>query len=76
METKVIHLHFKNPDSEGREIEDSFFGSLKAIYDKYSRDDIGITYKPLTNAMRGKDRYENKKVIIHVGVLERKPNKK
>lgn len=74
--TKVIHLHFKNPDKDGNERKDMYFGSLKAIYDHFSRDDIGITYKPLTNTMRGKDYYENKKVIIRVGVLERKANSK
>ena len=71
METKVIHLHFK--DDGVSIIKDWYFGSLKAIYNSRTVDDIGISYKSLTNAIRGKDIYENKKVIIRIGKLERKP---
>lgn len=71
METKVIHLHFKD---DGVSItKDWYFGSLKAIYNSRTVEDIGISYKSLTNAIRGKDVYENKKVIIRIGKLERKP---
>lgn len=70
METKVIHLHFK--DDEASIIHDWYFGSLKAIYDSRTVEEIGISYKSLTNALRGKNVYENKKVIIRIGKLERK----
>lgn len=71
METKVIHLHFK--DDVASIIHDWYFGSLKAIYDSRTVEEIGISYKSLTNALRGKEVYENKKVIIRIGKLERKP---
>lgn len=71
METKVIHLHFK--DDWASIIHDWYFGSLKAIYDSRTVEEIGISYKSLTNALRGKEVYENKKVIIRIGKLERKP---
>lgn len=71
METKVIHLHFK--DDGASIIHDWHFGSLKAIYDSRTVEEIGISYKSLTNALRGKEVYENKKVIIRIGKLERKP---
>ena len=71
METKVIHLHFK--DDGMSIIKDWYFGSLIAIYNSRTVEDIGISYKSLTNAIRGKDIYENKKVIIRIGKLERKP---
>lgn len=71
METKVIHLHFK--DDGANIIKDWYFGSLKAIYNSRTIEEIGISYKALTNAIRGKEIYENKKVIIRIGKLERKP---
>lgn len=71
METKVIHLHFK--DDGASIIHDWYFGSLKAIYDFRTVEEIGISYKSLTNALRGKEVYENKKVNIRIGKLERKP---
>lgn len=69
METKVVHLHLKTDISS---IKDWYFGSLKAIYDRFDEDDIGIKYKSLTNAIRSKSEYENKKVIIRIGKIQRK----
>lgn len=69
METKVIHLHFK---SDATSDNDWYYGSLKAIYDQFDEEVIGIRYKSLTNAIRGKTEYENKKVIIHIGKIRRK----
>lgn len=74
METKVIHVHLKANDTSI--INDWYFGSLRAIYERFGKEDIGITYKPLTNAMRGKNYYENKKVVIRIGVLYRKAKSK
>lgn len=69
MKTKVIHLHLKEPlNGES----DYYYGSLKAIYDYIPQDLIGITYKALTNAIRGKTDYENKRCTIHIGTMERK----
>lgn len=69
MESKIIHLHLK---SDAIPEKDWFFGSLKAIYDQFDEEVIGIRYKSLTNAIRGKTEYENKKVIIRIGKIWRK----
>lgn len=71
--SKVVHLHLKEA-YEG--MEDLYFGSLKAIYDQVPEEAIGIKYKSLTNAIRGKDCYENKSCIIRIGELQRKSNTK
>lgn len=55
-------------------MNDLYFSSLKAIYDVVPQEAVGIRYKSLTNAIRGKERYENKKVIIRIGELVRKSN--
>lgn len=66
---KIVHLQFKEPhDGE----TDLYFGSLKAIYDAVPAEAVGITYKSLTNATRGKNEYENKKVLIRIGQIQRK----
>lgn len=69
MDTKVIHLHLKT-DADSK--SDWYFGSLKAIYDQFSEEVIGIRYKSLTNAVRNKTEYENKKVIIRIDTMRRK----
>lgn len=69
--SKVVHVHFKEP-YEG--MTDLYFGSLKAIYIQVPEDIIRIKYKSLTNAIRGKDRYENKSCIIRIGALQRMSN--
>ena len=69
--SKVVHVHFKKP-YEG--MTDLYFGSLKARYLQVPEDIIGIKYKSLTNAIRGKDCYENKSCIIHIGMLQRMTN--
>lgn len=71
MNTKVVHLAFKEP-YEGK--KDLYFSSLKAIYDVVPQDVVGIRYKSLTNAIRGKEQYENKKVVIRIAELVRKSN--
>lgn len=69
--SKVVHVHFKVP-YEG--MTDLYFGSLKAIYAQVPEDIIGIKYKSLTNAIRGKDCYENKSCVIRIGALQRMLN--
>lgn len=71
MKTKVVHLTFKEPYN-GK--TDLYFGSLKAIYDVVPKESVGIGYKSLTNAIRGRIEYENKKVVIHIGQLVHKAN--
>lgn len=69
---KIVHLKLKIPDASR---QDYYFGSLAAIYDKFTTDDVGIGYKSLTNAIRGKNTYENKKCVIRIGTIERKAYK-
>ena len=69
MNTKVVHLTFKEPYIG---MADLYFSSLKAIYDVVPKEAVGIEYKSLTNAIRGKGEYENKKVTIRIGRLVRK----
>lgn len=66
---KIVHLQFKEPHNGETDL---YFGSLKAIYDAVPAEAVGITYKSLTNATRGKNEYENKKVIIRFGQIQRK----
>lgn len=69
--TKVVHLHFKEPHEE---TSDLYFSSIKAIYEQVPESAVGIKYKSLTNAIRGKNCYENKNCIIRIGELLRKSN--
>ena len=66
---KIVHLQFKEPYNGET---DFYFGSLKAIYDTVPIGTVGITYKSLTNATRGRSEYENKKVLIRIGQIQRK----
>ncbi len=70
---KIVRLKLKEPTS-GR--QDHYFGSLAAIYNNFTTEDVGIGYKSLTNAIRGRDIYENKKCVIRIGTLERKAHAK
>lgn len=66
---KIVHLNLKEP-YEGE--TDLYFGSIKAIYDSLPKDAVGITYRSLTNALRGRSFYNNKKCVIKVGELRQK----
>ena len=48
---------------------DFYFGCIKAIFDFVTEDVIGIKYKSLTNALRGRDFYENKHCTVRVSSL-------
>ena len=61
-ERQVIHL----------QIEDRHYGSMSAIYDQFSKDQIGISYGSLRNYGLSPDKpFQNDKtrVIIRQGVL-------
>lgn len=58
----VIHL-----EKEGQHY---YFGSLKAIYLHFTKEDIGITYGSLKNyALSSNKPYLNNKVILRKGTL-------
>jgi len=62
---QVIHVHILDAD------EHYYFGSIQAIYDIFSKNDIGIAAQTLYN--RGLDeKYVNDKVIIRKGILIQK----
>lgn len=63
---KIVHLHMKIP-IEGN--NDFYFGSIKAIFDRVSEYDVGIKYKSLTNALRGRCFYENKHCTVRISSL-------
>ena len=63
-ERQVIHLQ--------RGEEHFYFGSVAAIYDHFSKDEIGISYGSIRNYGLSPDKpYKNEKtgVVIRVGVL-------
>lgn len=66
---KIVHVQFKEPYNGETDL---YFGSLKAIYDAVPVEAVGIKYKSLTNHKFGERPYENKKVIIRLGQIQRK----
>lgn len=72
MGTKIIHLQFK----DGREDADAYFGSIPAIYQKYSSEDLGIKMLSLANVIAGKKNYENKKISIKISEMIHSPKTK
>ena len=62
--TRIVHLHFHELRHEK---QDYFFGSLKAIFDLFTREDIGISYNSIVAKHR--DFYENSLVRINFDEL-------
>ena len=68
--SKVIHLEFKEP-IEGE--SHFYFGSVAAIYDHLTVEQVGISSRALSNKYDlSKAPYENKRVVIRLGELKRK----
>ncbi|PXV63020.1 hypothetical protein CLV62_11661 [Dysgonomonas alginatilytica] len=66
---QVIHVHVLPND------EHYYFGSIQAIYDTFTKDDIGIAAQTLYN--RGlSEFYMNDKVVIRKGILQQKKHTK
>lgn len=63
---RVIHVHliFKN--------EDHFFGSISAIFDYLSEDDIGVTKSTLTHTMSSNTLCTGRAIIKRREVLRSK----
>ena len=69
-ERKVIHLFLKESNKH------EYFGSVSAIYDVHSIEEIGITHGSLRNYVVAENKpYENSKVIIRRGDLVTKKKK-
>lgn len=68
--SKVYHVEMKEPVNGERHF---YFGSQVAIYDVFSAEQVGISYKALTNKYNLSEKpYENKRCIIRMGKLVRK----
>ncbi len=64
---KIIHVHF---DADG---SDQYFGSIAAIYQEHTPDQIGAKYQTLANFRIGPDHpYKNGTVTIKEGTIIRK----
>lgn len=65
---KVFHVEY-----EGKHY---YFGSKKAIFDVFGKEDIGITYSSFRNyPLSSEKHFDNKKCIIREGVLVTSPKK-
>lgn len=64
VERTVVHLELLSDNSH------YYFGSLAAIYEKFGKEDIGISYGSLRNyGLSAEKPYQNKFCIIRKGVL-------
>lgn len=64
---KIIHVEFREPKNGQRHY---YFGSKAAIYQRFSAEDVGITYYSLKNRRITKEEpYINKKCVIRIGEL-------
>lgn len=70
VERTVVHVELFADNSH------HYFGSLAAIYEKFSKEEIGITYGSLRNyGLSAEKPYQNKLCIIRKGVLIPIPKK-
>ena len=64
VERTVVHVELLTSNSH------YYFGSLAAIYEKFSKEEIGISYGSLRNYRLSSEKpYKNKLCIIRKGVL-------
>lgn len=71
---KVYHLEIKR---EGGQNEHHYFGSQAAIFEWFTKNDLGISLKSLRNKYNLADRpYQNGRIIIRLGTLRRKETKR
>lgn len=64
---KVFHVEMKEPVDGKRHF---YFGSKKAIFERFLHDEVGITYRYFTNCVNLQNGpYENKKCVIRQGEL-------
>lgn len=69
-ELNIIHLYVKESNTH------HYFGSLKAMYQYFDKQQLGITYDSLaTRGIAKTNLYENKKIIVRKGKLYSMPQK-
>jgi len=66
---QVIHLQIIATD------EHHYYGSLSAMYEHFTRDQLGVAIQTLYNQFKG-DLYQNDLVVIRKGRLIQKKNRK
>lgn len=66
---KVVKVKFKETG------EEYYFTSYSAIYDKFTRDEIGVVVGSIWNRIKKEGKYENPKVVINSYPLRTKPRK-
>jgi len=66
---KVIHVEMREPYNGKRHF---YFGSIAAIFDELSEEQIGIKKESLWNVDLSRVEYQNKYCTIRMGVLIRK----
>jgi len=66
---QVIHLHILSTN------EHHYFGSLPAMYDQFSRKELGVAMQTLYNQFKG-EYYDNGMVVIRKGRLVQKKHQK
>ena len=63
-EMKIIHLYVKETNTH------HYYGSLKAMYQYFDKQQLGITYESLTTrGINKKEYYENNKIVIRKGII-------
>lgn len=69
-ERTVVHVELLRDNSH------HYFGSLAAIYEKFSKEEIGISYGSLRNyGLSPEKSYKNKLCVIRKGTLITIPKK-
>ena len=69
-ELNIIHLYVKESNTH------HYFGSLRAMYQYFDRQQLGITYDSLaTRGIAKTNLYENKKIIVRKGKVYSMPQK-
>lgn len=71
-ERKVIHVYIIDQD------KNYYFGSMKAIYNVLTVDQVGLQYQSLINYYSANDteEFRNNKCIIRKGVLITQPKQR
>ena len=68
--SKIIHIEFKELTNGAKHF---YFGSQSAIFDTFTVEQVGVSYRSLLNHYSlESEPYENKKCIIRQGELKRK----
>ena len=69
-EMNIIHLYVKESNTH------HYFGSLKAMYQYFDTEQLGITYNSIrTRGIARTNFYENRRVIVRKGIIYPMPQK-